>query len=150
MPELAQTEQQNFNAIVLNDNLASDNNFFSNIKVQVETPASTLCAGLDPKFEITTTKSGKQIKKTPKPPKSCGSRSFSSKESDYAKQGEPQSFQSYVAYDTACSGNIVDILIDMQNPITSLTPWLFAQIHNTKNYVISAADKTGLCDNIFL
>ena len=91
MPELAQTEQL-VNALLVNENFASDNNFFSNIKVQVETPANNLCAGLDPKFEIISNSSGKQVKRTVKPLKSCGSRSFSSKESDYVQQGTPQSF----------------------------------------------------------
>lgn len=120
MPEFAQTEQTNNALQILH------NNFYSNIKVQVETPTNNLCAGKEPKFEIVTTKSGKQKKITVKPPKSCGSKSFSSKESKFQINGTAESFLSYVAYDTNCLGNVVDILIDLQDPITSLTPWLFA------------------------
>lgn len=39
--------------------------------------------------------------------------------------------------------DVVDILYDLQNPITSLTPWIFGKIGTTKNYFITAADKTG-------
>jgi len=38
----------------------------------------------------------------------------------------------------------------MQNPISSLTPWVFSQIGNTKNYIIGAGDKKGACNNIYL
>jgi hypothetical protein len=46
--------------------------------------------------------------------------------------------------------DIVDILYDLQNPITSLTPWIFGKIGTTKNYFITAADKTGDCNQLFL
>jgi len=55
-----------------------------------------------------------------------------------------------MAYDTTCGTDVVDILYDLQNPITSLTPWIFGKIGQTKNYFITAADKTGDCDQMFL
>ena len=87
MPELSQTERETEQALITNT-------FITNIKVQVPTPTSTLCGGLDAKFEWVSdsSHSSKQKKKAVRPLKSCGSRSFSSKESDFANQGTPESF----------------------------------------------------------
>jgi hypothetical protein len=78
MPELSQTESEAEQALITNT-------FITNIKVQVPTPTSAFCGGLDPKFEWVTdgSKSSKKKRKAVRPLKSCGSRSFSSKESDF-------------------------------------------------------------------
>ena len=57
---------------------------------------------------------------------------------------------SYMAYNTLCADPIVDILYDLQDPITAVTPWIFGKIGTSMNYFITAADKTTPCETIFL
>lgn len=128
----------------------------------METPASQLCGGNFPVRELVTDQLGNQVWVTVKPPNSCGSRSFEEQEECFLDDHDDNEllqhnhfhsngfFQSFVAYDTYCTDNRVDVLVDMQDPITSLTPWLFGKLGNTKDYFISAADKTGDCNNLFL
>lgn len=151
MPELAETEQRisfdKTNTLHLEELLTTS--FITNIKVQTETPTLQLCSGNRVRKDTVIDNNGQQKTIVHKPFKSCGSRSLSDKEREFAYPS-PTSYMSYMAYDTTCGINVVDILYDLQDPITSLTPWIFGKIGETVNYFITAADKTGDCNQIYL
>ena len=58
--------------------------------------------------------------------------------------------QSIVAYNTLCTDTRLDVLVDMQDPISSLTPWIFSKLGTSKDFFLSAADKTGDCEHLYL
>lgn len=160
MPELAETAAAQFTTSVSGGavfgagNLAHlpdllSTSFITNIKVQVETPTLQLCAGNKVRKDTVIDNNGQQKTIVHKPFKSCGSKSLSDKEREFAYPS-PTSYMSYLAYDVVCASDVVDVLVDLQDPITSLTPWVFGKIGDTMSYFITAADKSGECTNLFL